>query len=326
MVVGKDSFGKTVPQLADTEHFQRGMIYQFNRNFALARLHFLSIVERFPASVHLADSLYQLGRGFTLELNFNEAIVWFERYQSEFPEETLAKDALSQAASAYSKVNKPKEASSRYQKFIERYPDADNLERAYLNLVDLNRDTGDNGDALKWTNKTREVFKDKLPAALALFAQARIELSQKDWANALNDLTELQKAADLGGTRVPGGTNKNEVSFLRGYTLEQLGRIGEAADVYLSIADGRGEYYGWRSTERLKALAMSETGREIISEKAARNLETAQQNLTAQNADSIRIAAQNAYRLYSDPAILTKLLEVIRKTYSLLPAYQKIQT
>ncbi len=45
---------------------------------------------------------------------------------------------------------------------------------------------------------------------------------------------------------------------MKGFALENLMRYGEAIDVYLSIPDGRGEYYGWRATERLKLFEMTE--------------------------------------------------------------------
>ena len=45
---GKENFGKTAPQLTDAEHYRRALIYQFNRNFPLARLHFQAVAERFP--------------------------------------------------------------------------------------------------------------------------------------------------------------------------------------------------------------------------------------------------------------------------------------
>ena len=39
-----------------------------------------------------------------------------------------------------------------------------------------------------------------------------------------------------------------ELTFLRGYALEQLGRTNEAISEFISIPDGRNEYYGKRST------------------------------------------------------------------------------
>ncbi len=316
IAVGKDNFGVIAPPLTETEHYRRAQIYQFNRNFTAARLHYKAIIEKYPASSYVAIALYQIGRGYAQERTFDEAINWFERVQIEFPDDLIAADALSQAASAYARVNKPKEAISRYQKFIEKYADAESLDRAYLNIVDILRDTGENSDALKWTAKTREAFRGKLPEAIALFAQARIHIAQNDWTNSLVDLNELQTVADLGGTRVPGGTNKAEITFLKGFALENLNRYAEAIDVYLSIPDGRNEYYGWRATERLKSLVNNEKVKPFIEAKAKQ----VEQIISGAANEEYKRKAQSYYRLTDD----AKALEVIKRIYAVLPDYQKI--
>jgi len=316
----KGSFGKTAPRLADLEHFRRAKIYQFNRDFADARLHFTAIVERYPQSPNLPEAMYQTGRGHVLENNFNEAIKWFERVNGEFPDDAFARDALSQAANAYARVNKPKEALTRYQRFIEKCAGEENLERAYLNVIDILRDAGEDTDAVKWAQKTRAAFKGEMPEALAVFAQARIHLVKNDWQNALNDLNELQNFPDLGGTRVPAGTNKAEVSFLKGYALEQMQRFSEAIDVYLSIPDGRGEYYGWRATERLKALANDERAKPTVAQK----LNQLATNIEGRNAEAQRKSAQGILRLTDSAELRARMLEILRRSYQTLPEYQKI--
>ena len=317
---GLEKFGKTAPSIPETEHQRRAAIYQFNRNFPLARLHYQAIVERYPTSNYVSNALYQIGRGFAQEGNYAQAISWFERLQAQFPDDDVARDALSQTASAYLRVNQPTEAIWRYQKFIEKYPNADNLERAYLNIVDILRDSGDDLEALNWTAKTQAAFKGNLPEAIALFAQARIHITQNDWKNALSDLDKLLTFADLGGTRVPGGTNKAEIIFLKGFVLENSNLYAEAIDVYLLIPDGRGEYYGWRATERLKALATDEKARPFITQQ----LGELTANIESQPAEAQRKAAQSALRLTDAAEIQTKMLAIVRKSYPQLPDYQKI--
>ncbi len=317
---GLEKFGKTAPQLPETEHLRRAMIYQFNRSFPLARLHYQAIVERFPTSNYVSNAFYQIGRGFAQEGNYAQAINWFERLQAQFPDDDVARDALSQTASAYIRVNQPTEAILRYQKFIEKYPNADNLERAYLNSVDILRDWGNDVEALNWTAKTQTAFKGKLPEAIALFAQARIHITQNDWKNALYDLDNLLTFADLGGTRVPGGTNKAEILFLKGFALENSNRYSEAIDTYLLIPDGRSESYGWRATERLKALGMDEKARPFITKK----LGELTANIESRNAEVQRKAAQSALRLTDTAEIQTKMLAIVRRSYPQLPEYQKI--
>ena len=115
-----ENYGKTAPELPDFEHLRRALIYQFNRDFPDARLHYQAIVKNYPQSANVTDALYQIGRGFAMEANYTEAINWFERVQEQFPDHPIAKDALSQAASAFSRVSKSKEAITRYQRFIEK--------------------------------------------------------------------------------------------------------------------------------------------------------------------------------------------------------------
>ncbi|MGI9055604.1 MAG: tetratricopeptide repeat protein, partial [Pyrinomonadaceae bacterium] len=317
---GRENFGKTAPELAENEHLKRADIYQFNRDFSDARLHYEAIVQNYPTSRTLPNVYYQIGRGLARENNFVKAIDWFERGVSEFPDSTVAEDALSQAASAYSRIGKPKEAVSRYQKIIEKYADAERLDRAYLNIVDVLRDAGEITDALNWTKKTQEVFRGKLPEAVALFSQARIRLAQNDWQNALADLEKLLTFSDLGGTRVPGGTNKAEITFLRAYTLEQLNRFPEAIDTYLLISDGRNEYYGWRATEKLRDLAKNEKSKTAVESKI--NFLLA--NIETRNAEAQRQAAQSVLRLTENADRRRQMLEIVKKSYASLPDYQKL--
>lgn len=321
--VGAKNFGKTAPLIPAPENQRRALIYQFNRNFPLARLHFKAILENYPSGNHVSDSLFQIGRTFAQEGAYNEAINWFERVQAEFFDEPISREALLQTASAYSRVNKPKEAIARYQKFIEKYPEAENLDRAYLNIIDILRDQGENSNALKWAAKTREIFKGKLPEALALFAQARINISQNDWVSALTDLTALQSFSDLGGTRAPGGTNKAEIMFLKGFVLENLNRFDEAIDAYLSIPDGRNEYYGWRATERLKAIANGENTKRFVEDKITGLSQTSGISVPNEERKKQQLLYRLTQSLYRS-ANNSKLLEDIKYIYGALPEYQKI--
>ena len=320
MAGGKEFSTANLPTLTDFELLRRAQIYQFNRDFPKARIYFQAIIEKYPASGIVPDALFQVGRTFSQEKKYDEAIKWFERAQAEFPAHPVARDALSQTAAAYARVNKPKEAVARYQKFIAQFPDAETLDRAYLNIIDVLRDTGANADALKWTQKTQEAFRGKLPEAVALFAQARIHITQNDWADALNDLENLRKFTDLGGTRVPGGTNEAEITFLKGYALENLGHYSEAIDVYLSIPDGRNEYYGWLATTRLQALANGEPTKNVAAQKIAELTK----NIETRNAEAQRTAAQSALRMTENTEFRARMLEIIKKAYTTLPAYQKI--
>ncbi|MEQ1923567.1 MAG: transglycosylase SLT domain-containing protein, partial [Pyrinomonadaceae bacterium] len=313
---GAENFGKKAPDLAETEHLRRANIYQFNRDFADAKLHFEAVIARFPNGVNAMDAILQIGRGFSQQGDYVEALKWFERVQEQYPESTAAKEALLLSASAYARVGKHKEALKRYQKSIEKFPADEKLERAYLNVVDLHRDQGDDHEALKWCGKTREVFKGKLPETIATFAEARIHIVRGDWDSALTQLEHLATLADLGGT-TPGGTTLAEVTFLKAYALGQLKRYGEAVDTYLSIHDGRAEYYGWRATERLREMAKDETAGSFITQKIG--LLTV--GLKAKDADTRRKHALGILRLTDKPDIRNNALAAIKAATKTLPKY-----
>lgn len=310
-------FGKTAPQLPDHLHLQRAIVYQFNRDFHDARLHYSAIVDRYPDSGNVPDALFRIGRGYAQEGEYEKAIEWYDRVISKFPDHPSAKDALNQSASALARTGRFEQAVARYKRFIGRYAGEEGDERAFLNIVDTLRDAGDDKGALEWAARTQEAFRGKLPEATALFSQLRIRISRNEWTEALADADRLLGMPDLGGTRIPGGTTKSEIGFLRALILEKSGRFGEAVEAYLAIPDGRSEYYGWRTTERLRAMAAAPESRDAVAARLAQLRLAADQPLNAANADRIRQAAQSAFRISGEAALLKKIADA----YALLPAY-----
>lgn len=317
----EESAKVSAPQLQESEHLRRAMIYNFNRDFAGARRHYQAIIERFDKSQNLPDAIYQVGRTFYLELNFDEAIKYFQRVSDQFPENPSARDALSFLAASYARTKRTDEAIGTYRRFIERYPNAPNPERPYLNIIDTLRDAGRDEEALDWINRTRNNFKGQLGATLALFAQAKIHIAQGAWDAALADLVALSAENDLGGIRVPGGTYKNEIAFMRAFVLEQSGHTDDAINAYLSIPDGRKDYYGWRATLRLRALSTdSRTSNQANARLQSLRAE-AQKALAVGQFENARRAAQNALRLTGDDSASKELMEIARRAYQSLPAY-----
>lgn len=320
---GEEAARRQAPQLSESEHLRRAAIYTFNRDFAGARLHYQAIIERYPQSTNVPDALFQIGRGYAQDVQFDEAINYFQRIVKQFPDSPQARDALSSLASAYLRGKRDDEAAATFKQLIERYADAPNPERYYLNLIDALREAGRDQEALQWVRQTREKFKGQ-PSALALFAQARIHLSQSAWDAALADLDALKGEANLGGMNVSGGTTPTEISFLRATALEQLGRVEDAVNVYLAIPDGRNEYYGGRSTRRLRALMADARTKNIVQSRLDALRAEAQQSLSGGQAERARIAAQSALRLTEEAADTTQLLDIARRAYASLPDYNHL--
>lgn len=302
------------PLLSPEEYQQRAWVYQFNREYENARRHY-TIVNEHPAGRLSSDALYQIGRGYSQTNEFAEAAKWYERLQEQFPETDVARDAILQLASAYARVGKYRESASRYQYFIDRFPTDERLDRAYLNMIDIARDQGEEVEALRRAANAQDVFRGKPAEAQALFAEARIYIAREEWQTAANALERLQKLPDLGGTRVPGGTTVAEVTFLRGFVFEQLLNWPQAIDAYLSIHDGRAEFYGWLATERLRAMGEKPESKPAIAERRARL------NQAGENIEARRRGLQDAIRLTTDENERKVLIAELREVYSKLPEY-----
>ena len=302
--------------LTDYEHLRRATIYQFNRDFSQARYHYAAIINNHRESGLVPEAIFQTGRGYAQLGDFTEGIKWFERVLEQFPEHATARDSLLQSAAAYARVGKHFEAGTRYKRYIEKFPEGERIDRAYLNMIDVLRDEREETAAVKWAASVGDKFKGKQPEALAAFATARIYLARTDWPNALPVLESLEKMSDLGGANAPGGTTQAEVRFLRAYSLENLRRYPEAIDVYLSIPDGRNEYYGLRANDRLKLLASNKETARFISEKAA---SLAQVRPT--EPDEARRALQAALRLTDLQDERAKIITSLRAAYAAIPAY-----
>ncbi len=322
----EDAALKNAPQLAESEHLRRAQIYNFNRDFSGARRHYAAIVERYDKSASVPEALYMIARGFYQERNFTDALPYFQRVFKEYPESANARDALGYYAASLARLKRFDESLAAYQSIIDRYGTGTTLERAYLNIIDTLRDAGRDADALSWVEKARAQFKGQLTATLALFSRARIHLAEGAWDKALADFDALRAESNLGSASVPGSTNQTEVAFMRAYLLEQLGRTDDAINAYLTIPDGRNEYYGGRATRRLRALAADAKSRSSVVARAEALRAEAQKAISSRQFDEARRAAQSALRLTDDEALRNELLEIARRAYDSLPAYSNIPT
>jgi soluble lytic murein transglycosylase-like protein len=317
-----DKLDNNTPALSEAEHLARASVYQFNRDFAGARLHYQTLIDRYPQSTTVPNAMFQIARGLYLETKYDEAVKLFQKVFDSYPQSPSAREALSYVASTYGRMKRTDDAIAAYKLFIDRFPDAPNPERSYLNIIDLLHEGGRYPEALSWVQQARTRFKNDLGGALALFAQLRIHLAQGSWSTVVRDAEELAKLSELGGARVSGGTSTAEINFLRAYALEQLGRTEEAINAYLEIPDGRNEYYGTRATQRLLALATRDKSSALVKMRLNSLLNESNVANAAGQFEQARVAAQASLRLTSDPQIRAQALQYLGSAYNSLAAYR----
>ena len=303
-------------ELPESDHSLRAGIYQFNRDFDRARVHYEAILKSHGSGEESSDTIYQIGRGYFQQGNFQAALQTLAPVAKFEGSGFGSRDALGLLAGTYARLKRTDDAINTYKQFIERYSTAPTPERPYLNIIDVLRDAGRDSEALSWVRTTRERFKGQQADALALFAQARIHFAQGAWKAGLADLGELEQAKDLGNATTPGSTTASEIKFLKGYALEKLGDRSGMIDVYLSIPDGRNEYYGQLASQHLSKAGSPSfpNPRQELAAEPGKLLE-------AGKIDEARLAAQSQLRFTQDPAKRQELLAAVRRAYDALPNY-----
>ncbi|HEY0727260.1 MAG TPA: tetratricopeptide repeat protein, partial [Pyrinomonadaceae bacterium] len=170
--------------LNEADILLRASVYQFNRDFAGARVHYQTLIDRFPQSGTVPNATFQLARGLYNEAKYDDAIKILQKLLQTSVDSSpqTARDAVALLASSYVRLKRTDEAIAAYKVIIDKFPDNPTPERAYLNIIDALHEAGRHADALNWVQQTRARFKSDLGGTLALFAQLRIHLAQGSWA------------------------------------------------------------------------------------------------------------------------------------------------
>jgi soluble lytic murein transglycosylase len=315
-----DQVSRTKPNEFDA--MRRARIYLFNRHWPEARAQFVDIVDRFPESSNRPEALYQTGFTFFREYNYDDAIKWFERAHTEFPAKKEGEQGYYWVGSSLQQAHRYQQGARRYSDFITAYPESDLLEGAYRNVVDCLRYAGKYDEAIDWCHRIEQKFAGQPLATVGLYNEAKIQLTQGHYDSALLLLTRVS-ALPL-TPKMISAPIRGEAAFLRIYTLEKMGRVNEAARAYLAIPDERDNYFGYRATERLRALMSTDDGRRVIEPATGAYRAQARAAFDGGRYSEAKDAANQALRLIGEEASRADILEILRKCYTHLPAYSAV--
>jgi soluble lytic murein transglycosylase len=252
-----------LPQLAPTEHMQRAAVYLANRAFAEARAHWQALISRYPTDVNVPAALFGIGRSFYQERRYAEALPFFERLGREFSTQKDGREGFYYIAATVLRLGRPADAAAQYIEYANRFPQGERLESAYLNAIDSYREAGQTAESVRWINFTRDKFKGTATDTNALFARLRLDVAGSDWAAALRAADELRALNFQAGVQ----TSKDEIAYLRAYSLERAQQTEQAAAAYQAINSSAYSYYGALATEHLRALGSN--GKRAATTRAA---------------------------------------------------------
>ncbi|MBO0725425.1 MAG: transglycosylase SLT domain-containing protein, partial [Blastocatellia bacterium] len=310
--------------LTEAEALRRAGVYQFNRNFAEARRHYLTVINNFPESAKRAEALFQVGRGYFQDNDFVEAAKWYERVHDEFPRTDEGEQGFYYVGHCHQYLGDVDRAIARYEAFLKEYPKSDYVGYAHLNAIDTLRSAGRLEEALAWASRAQTNVSDPFIVVSGLFQEAKILLTQGNYVQALARFTAL-KSRNLNARGLTAGTNLPEVSFMRAYCLEKLGKFDEAISEYLALPElreGAAGYYGRRASERLRALGSDPRAGVLVVTRRDGFISHARTSWAQGSAAVAKSAANQALRFQIGWTIRTELLKILRGAYSKLPGYQ----
>jgi len=310
--------------LTAAEALRRAGVYQFNRSFAEARRHYLTLVNNFPQQRHSAEALFQIGRGYFLDNDFVESAKWYERVHDEFPQTEEGEQGFYYVGHCYQYLGDWMRAIARYEAFLKEYPKSDYFGYAHLNAIDTLRSAGRLEEALAWAARAQANGNDPFTVVSGLFQEAKIRLTQGDYAQALARFTAL-RSRNLNVRGLIATTNAPEVAFMRAYCLEKLGRFDEAINEYLALPElreGAAGYYGHRASERLRDLGADPRAGVSVAARRDAFIGQARAARAQGAAEAAKAAANQALRFTIGASTCDEMLRILREAYSRLPGYQ----
>jgi soluble lytic murein transglycosylase-like protein/TolA-binding protein len=245
----RDAKGK-LPTLSPTEHAFRADVYSSNRVFPAAREHWQKLIETYPNDPNLPKAMMGIGRSFMWEREYAMAITFFDDAIKNFPFSKEGRESLAFKGACQIRLGKNAEAAKTYEQYTIMFPTGERIESSHLNIIDALREAKKYDEANVWVDKTRQRFNGLPSAVNALFARLRMEVFQQKYAQALITADTLNSLNDYSDTM----TSRNEVTYLKGFALEKLGRKAEAIAVYSTISNNLSSYHGGLAEERLSKL------------------------------------------------------------------------
>ena len=201
-----------------------------------ARAEFAKILSRFPESTLAPALSFQIAQTHYEEKNHGEALTAFREMAKKFPKDPLADNALYYAGLSTLALGNPEEATKLFRSLPENSPLRTD---ARLAEIDACRAAGDYAGGLQIANS--------LLANRAPDQRAWVEISQRrlacEFALGSTDKSNLERAVTTaeGILKSPAAdaSDKNEAGFIKGRSLEQLGREDDALQAYLDVLYGR---------------------------------------------------------------------------------------
>ena len=252
-------------RLSPSEHLRRASVYMSNRAFEEAREHWQALISFYPNDPAVAEALLGIGRSYQQSRRYAEASAAYDQLFRRFSSTKEGREGLNFNAAALLRMGKPGEAVEKYAEYIRLFPNGERIDTAHLNIIDTLREAGRPEEAVTWVARTRQRFAGTVTETNAVFARLRLDVAEGNWTHAVATADELSRLTFAKGVL----TTRAEVTYLKAYSLERLGKRREAFNTYAGISEAPESYYGGLALERLANLRSPEN-QDLVKERSQR--------------------------------------------------------
>lgn len=225
--------------LSEPKLRKRVRIYMNQRDTEPARRLLQELLERFPRSSSVDQYLYQMGRTYVLDENYPVAIQAYETAYRHSRDETWGVRSKYLVANTALRMDDFDLARKTYQYVIENHPTNPYAVDARFNLADTYR-------WLKEPDQAEEAAKQAISAVSSVdrrrfyYFLARLYLEEKRYSESLEQLARLERYSSR---HLPSGVTREEIFYLKGLNLKELGRPSEAEEAFKKAVQTPSNYF-----------------------------------------------------------------------------------
>ena len=260
----RDAQGR-LKKIAQAEHMRRAAVYLSVRAFTEARAHWQALIDNYPQDPRVPEAQLGIGRSYFLEKIYEKGYRVFNQLVQDYASTKEGREALNYSAASLLRMGRFSESATIYAEYVDRFPNGERIDTAHLNVIDTLREANQPAEALKWVTRTRQRFAGTAVETNAMFAALRLYVAEEDWSDAVIMADELLKRSFSKAV----DTSRNEVLYLKAFSLDQAERKDEAFNAYLAIPDSIESYYGWLATGRLSEIA-GPSRRQLVADREER--------------------------------------------------------
>lgn len=248
-----DTFDKVIAinrQQADYSYFRKGVVYGIMENINAANNSFDIVLNNYPKSRHIANTLYQKGQFNFENGSYSEAINLFTKLIKGYPESSYVPYALQSRAIASTNINRDNGAEMDYKMILGKYPMHEIANNALLGLQEVLQRTGNTGDFDKYLAMYRNANPGSDQLESVEFEAAKSKYFNQQYDQAIMDLERFL-------SNYPHSAQFTEAKYLIADAFYRINNPEKSLENYYAISNEMSFHRYNRVIQRIAELEYS---------------------------------------------------------------------